>query len=92
MSAEPTKLTARHQDTLRQIFTHPLSHNVEWHAVVSLLREVGAVDERDDGRVRVTAGGRTIVLSRPRRKDLEAGELVEVRHLLETLGYKTENA
>jgi hypothetical protein len=88
MCPEPLKLTGRHQDTLRQIFIHPLSHNVEWHAVVSLLHEVGAVDERDDGKIAVTAGGQTVVLPRPRNKDLDADELVEVRHFLETLGYQ----
>jgi hypothetical protein len=48
MSPEPMKLTGRHQDTLRQIFTHPLSHNVEWQAVLSLLQEVSAVEERHE--------------------------------------------
>jgi hypothetical protein len=90
MCPEPSNLTGRHRDTLRQIFTHPLSHNVEWRAVVSLLREVAVVDERDDGKFAVTAGGKTVVLTRPRNKDVDADELVEVRHLLETLGYQAE--
>jgi hypothetical protein len=87
MSPEPLKLTGRHQDTLRQIFAHPLSHNVEWHAVVALLHEVASVDERHDGKVAVTANEKTVVLERPRNKDIDADELVEVRNFLKTLGY-----
>ena len=90
MSPESPKLSGRHQDTLRQIFAHPLSHNVEWHAVASLLREVSTVEERDDGKIAVKAGDDTVVLGRPRHKDLDADELVEVRHLLESLGFKGE--
>jgi len=87
MPPGPPKLTAHHSDTLRQIFAHPLSHNVEWHAVVSLLHEIGQVDEREEGRLAVTAGDRTVVLARPRHRDLGAEELVELRHFLESVGY-----
>jgi len=87
MSPDPPKLTARHNDTLRQIFTHPLSHNVEWRAVVALLHEVGELDERDDGKFAVTSGEKTLVLVRPHGKDLGADELVEVRNFLSSLGY-----
>jgi hypothetical protein len=90
MCPEASNLSGRHQDTLRQIFTHPLSHNVEWRAVISLLREVGAVDERDDGKFAVTAAGQTVILTRPRNKDVDADELVDVRHFLETLGYQAQ--
>jgi len=91
MSPDPPKLTARHNDTLRQIFAHPLSHNVEWRAVVALLHEVGDLDERDDGKVAVTSGEKTVVLTRPHDKDLGADELVEVRSFLSSLGYRAES-
>jgi len=38
---QPEHLNNRHRDTLRQIFAHPVSHNVEWRAVLSLLEAVG---------------------------------------------------
>ena len=34
-SPEPEHLSNHHRNTLRQIFQHPASHNIEWHAVVS---------------------------------------------------------
>jgi hypothetical protein len=84
---ERSNLSGRHQDTLRQIFAHPLSHNVEWHSVVALLHEVATVAEGPDGKVEVAVGDQKVVLARPRNKDLDADELVSVRHLLESLGY-----
>jgi hypothetical protein len=39
---------------LRQIFRHPVSHNIEWRAVLSLLEAVGTVTVRHDGKVAVT--------------------------------------
>ena len=86
MSPDQPKLSGRHQDTLEQIFAHPLSHNVEWHAVVSLLGEVSTVKKRRDGGVEVVADREAFVLARPRHKDLGADELMRVRHLLERLG------
>lgn len=87
VSSGPPVPSGRHQDTLRQIFTHPLSHNVEWHAVVALLREVAQVKEGDGDRLEVTTGDQTVVLRKSHNKDLDADELVAVRHLLESLGY-----
>jgi len=85
-SSEPGKVSGRHRDTLRQIFAHPMSHNVDWRAVVALLNEVAPVREHED-KVEVEVGDRRMVLKRPRTKDAAADELVEVRHLLESLGY-----
>ena len=38
---EPVHLSNHHRNTLRQIFQHPVSHNIEWRAVVSLLDAAG---------------------------------------------------
>ncbi len=42
-SPESPHLDNHHRNTLRQIFQHPASHNIEWHAVTSLLEAVGTV-------------------------------------------------
>jgi hypothetical protein len=44
---EPAHLSNHHRNTLRQIFQHPVSHNIEWQAVVSLLEAVGSVVEHE---------------------------------------------
>ena len=48
-TSEPVHLNNHHRNTLRQIFQHPVSHNIEWHAVVSLLEAIGSVAEHHDG-------------------------------------------
>jgi hypothetical protein len=89
MVGEPQHLTGRHQDTLRHVLAHPLSHNVEWHSLLSLLREVGSVEEHGES-VAIEVGGQRIVLMKPHGKDVEADDLVEVRRLLESLGFRAE--
>ena len=42
-SPESPHLDNRHRNTLRQIFEHPVSHNIEWHAVTSLFDAIGTV-------------------------------------------------
>jgi hypothetical protein len=37
---KPEHLNNHHRTTLRQIFQHPVSYNIEWHAVMSLLEAV----------------------------------------------------
>ena len=41
---EPPHLNnPHHRQTRLQTFQHPVSHNIEWHAVLSLLEAVGSV-------------------------------------------------
>ena len=56
---EPEHLSNRHRDTLRQLFEHPASRNVEWRAVISLLEAVGSVTTQHNGKLAVTVGPRT---------------------------------
>jgi len=43
MSAE--HLDGHHRATVEKIFTHPTGHNIQWHDVISLLEQVGTVEE-----------------------------------------------
>jgi hypothetical protein len=83
---EPEHLSNHHRATLRQIFQHPVSHNIEWHAVVSLLEAVGSVEQRG-GKVAVTIGSQTEYLDPPARKDVDTQSVVDLRRLLSTAGY-----
>ena len=83
---EAEHLSNHHRNTLRQIFQHPVSHNIEWHAVVSLLETVGSVEQRG-GKVAVTIGSQTEYLDPPAHKDIDAQAVVDLRRLLSSAGY-----
>jgi hypothetical protein len=86
-SPEPEHLDGRHQDTLRQIFQHPSSHNIEWRAVMSLLEAVGTVDVRHDGKVAVKIGPEQEFLEPPAGKDIDDQMIVDLRRMLRAAGY-----
>jgi hypothetical protein len=86
-SPESERLDNRHRNTLHQIFAHPVSHNVEWHAVLSLLDAVGTTEERHDGKVLVKVGSQEAFLDPPADKDIDAQMVVDLRHMLAEAGY-----
>ena len=77
-----------HRNTLMQLFRHPLSHNIEWRAVLSLLEVVGAVEERHDGKLVVTLGLRVETLERPQHKEHQRPKVVDLRRMLSNAGYR----
>jgi hypothetical protein len=85
--AESPHLDNHHRNTLRQIFTHPLSHNIEWRAVRSLLEAVGTVTERHDGKVAIAIGSEQKVLEPPAGKDIDEQTVVDLRRMLGLAGY-----
>jgi hypothetical protein len=88
-ASEPqnARLTSHHRATLEKIFQHPVSHNLEWNDVHSLLNAVAEVDEKHDGKFTVVLNGRSETIERPKHKDLEVQEVIDVRRLLESAGY-----
>jgi hypothetical protein len=85
--AEQPHLSNHHRNTLRQIFQHPTSHNIEWNAVLSLLETVGSVEERHDGKLAVTVGPDKEFLDPPLRKDIDPQMVVDLRRMLSDAGY-----
>jgi hypothetical protein len=83
MSAD---LTHHHRDTLEKIFSHPLSGNVEWRQVLSLLAAVGTTTQEPNGKVKVELGGQTEVLQPPGDKDVDRQLIVDLRRLLTNAG------
>jgi hypothetical protein len=79
-------LSNNHRDTLKKIFAHPVSHNVEWQDVIGLLGAVGDIEERKSNYA-VTLGGETEVLHRHgSEKDLDADAVMSLRKLLASHG------
>jgi len=87
LTPEPEHLSNRHRDTLLQIFQHPTSHNIEWRAVLSLLEAVGSVEQQHDGKYLVALGTETEVLTRPKHKDVDVQQVVDLRRMLTGAGY-----
>jgi hypothetical protein len=86
-SSEPEHLDNHHRTTLRQIFQHPASHNIEWRAVTSLLEAVGTVAPHHDGKVAVTPGSQTEFFDPPAGKDIDVQMVVDLRRMLSQAGF-----
>lgn len=84
------RLNSHQRDTLAHVFRHPASHNIEWHAVLSLLNAVGTVHETHRGHLLATVG-ETSETFEPRRKDIDAEQLATLRRLLRKSGYGPED-
>src|SRR5262245_21381210 len=87
-TAEPGHLNnPHHRQTLLQTFQHPASHNIEWHAMLSLLDAVGSVELRHDGEYAVHIAAETAFLGPRQGKDLDVDQVLVVRRLLTAAGY-----
>jgi len=86
-SPTPEHLDGRHRDTLRQIFQHPTSHNIEWRAVTSLLEAVATVTVSHDGKLAVKLGDELEFLEPPVGKDIDDQMVIDLRRMLTSAGY-----
>jgi hypothetical protein len=81
-----TLLSSSHQKTYDRLLEHPLPQNLHWREVWSMLAALGGTETVEDekGTLKATRNGQTLVLHRPRTKDLaDKDELLQVRHFLE---------
>lgn len=84
--AKNTELDAHHRATVEKIFNHPVSHNIQWHDVLSLLQSVASVIEETDGRYTVTLGSETETFNSPRHHDMDEQQVVDLRRMLRGAG------
>jgi hypothetical protein len=89
--AEASKLDAHHRATMEKIFGHPVSHNIQWHDVLSLLEQVGTVSEGHDGRYAVTLGSETQTFDAPRHHDIAEQQVIDLRRMLKSAGLNPES-
>lgn len=82
-------LSNHHRDTLQKILSHPASGNIEWRQVVSLLNALGTVEEKHNGKLKVTLGPETETFERPRGKDIDVQTIVDLRRMLSEAGFGT---
>jgi hypothetical protein len=88
--SEPVHLSNHHRNTLRQIFEHPVSHNIEWHAVISLLEAIGSVTTHHNGKLEVTVGAQSADFDPRAEKDLDEQAVIDLRRMLAAAGYGAE--
>ena len=86
------KLDSHHRKTVEKIFTHPTSHNIQWHDVLSLLEAVAVVEEVRDNRYKVTLGAETETFEVPRGHDIGVQTVVDLRRMLKAAGISAPSA
>lgn len=80
----PNSLKGSHLRAYERIFQHPVSHNLEWREVRSMLSRLGQINEEPNGHVAITRNGHSLSLHRSHSKDItDIHELMEIRHFLE---------
>jgi hypothetical protein len=80
-------LSGPHRLTYQAIFQHPVSRNLEWRRVYSLLRHIGVVTVEANGHLKVVRNGHVLVLRTSQKKDVsEVSEIMELRHFLQHSG------
>ncbi len=75
-------LSGSQQQTFETIFRHPISHNLEWKALISALRELGEVEEGPNEKLKFSRNGLKLNLH-AQGKYIGVDDLMRVRHLLE---------
>ena len=88
--ADGTKLNGHHRATVEKIFQHPVSHNIQWHDVLSLLQSVADVTEGHDGRYKVTLGAETETLDAPQGHDVDEQMVIDLRRMLKGAGITSQ--
>ena len=89
--AEGSGLDGHHRATVEKIYNHPVSHNIQWHDVLSLLRSVATVTEEPGGRYKVTLGPETETFDAPRHHDVGEQQVVDLRRMLKAAGITPES-
>jgi len=81
-------MNKRHRKILEAIFAQPISGNIKWRGVESLLKTLGAVlTERAGSRVSVSLNDRIIVFHRPHPSpNMDKGAIRDLRRFLQRAG------
>jgi hypothetical protein len=67
----------------------PTSYNIEWHDVLSLLEATGTVEQEHDGKYLVRHGEEVEVITKPKHKDIDVQQVVDLRRIFTAAGYGT---
>ena len=85
-NAPPTLMSHKHDNLIRAVFQDPISGNIQWREIESLLRHLGAAIESLSGtRIRVKLNGHEGILHRPHGGNSLGRQ--DVQHLREYLSH-----
>jgi hypothetical protein len=81
-----------HERTLRTIFDHPTSHNIEWKDVIRMLDSIGTTADAGHDGLRVTVNNKTVVFHHTYQKTLNDDQVKQMRHFLHDAGVQVPQA
>jgi hypothetical protein len=67
-----------------------VSHNIQWHDVLSLLKSVADVTEGHDRRFKVTLGAESETLDAPPGPDIDEQMVIDLRRMLKGAGITSQ--
>lgn len=80
----------RHRKVLHALFAHPVSANIDFHEVQSVLKELGAdIEDRSGARLAVTLKGHTVLFHNA-NTTLPKEEVAQIRKFLIDCGVSPE--
>lgn len=85
-----TKISSKHQTTLKAVFIDPIRSNVLWSDIEKLLKALGAdISEGKGSRVRIHLNGVRAVFHRPHpKRETDKGALKSMRRFMIEAGVK----
>ena len=85
-----TKISSKHQATLRAVFSDPVKSNVLWSDIEKLLKAIGAdISEGKGSRIRIHLNDVRAVFHRPHpKKETDKGALKSMRRFMVEAGVK----
>jgi hypothetical protein len=81
----------KHEQIIRQIFAHPISHNLEWRELIAALKSIGSMEEVSNGKYHFSRAGRTLTFDEPGAKDVGEEEILRLRRFLKETDSPAEN-
>lgn len=80
-------ISGTHLRALEKVFQHPLTHNLTPREVKHLFEAIGTAEDQHNGDLMLRIGDEHLLLKPGRGEDLDATEVMSVRHLLVRAGW-----
>lgn len=75
----------KHIHTLSELYTHPIARNIKWQELIPGLTSIGIVySDKKGSHQHFTPNGHTVTLGHAEHDNLDAEEIVKLRHFIST--------